>query len=151
MKHIEVPCNVGVHKTTEEEPAYESVLEVVEAYFGSASLAVKDKVHITSLPPIYLQQPGHSLTIVGLELHKDGSRNLLVLDPSFGPSTTVQELAMNKRPCVSWSDNTVQKLLMPYRRGQDQLLKYDEFETLSIIAPPGQENGSTSRCSTESV
>lgn len=136
MKYFQIPCEVGVHSTRDNEPAHENLLDLVEAYFCSKSHTSADKVHMTLLPPIYLQQPGHSLTIVGLERRKDGSRNLIVLDPSFGPSATVQELAMNKRPRSFWNEQTVERMLKPYRRGEVQLGKFDSFETLRIIAPP---------------
>ncbi|XP_057669168.1 zinc finger-containing ubiquitin peptidase 1-like [Diorhabda carinulata] len=36
-------------------------------------------------PPLYLQHQGHSRTIMGIEVHRDGSLILLVLDPSHSP------------------------------------------------------------------
>lgn len=50
------------------------------------------KVHHTQLAPIYLQAPGHSVTVVGLEISTDGTRNLLVFDPSYGPGKDVSRL-----------------------------------------------------------
>jgi len=50
------------------------------------------KVHHTQLPPIYLQAPGHSVTVVGLEISIDGTCNLLVFDPSYGPGKDVSKL-----------------------------------------------------------
>ncbi|KAF7725771.1 hypothetical protein EC973_009388 [Apophysomyces ossiformis] len=38
-------------------------------------------VHITDRPPLYLQHSGHSRTVVGIELLKDGNRNLIMFDP----------------------------------------------------------------------
>ncbi|GAB7357242.1 hypothetical protein MBLNU459_g8221t2 [Dothideomycetes sp. NU459] len=134
FRHLDVPCRIESYSTTEEAPAYESILNHIEAYFDSGYFNAGNKVCSTKLPPIYLQQPGHSLTIVGLERHKNGSRYLLVLDPSFGPSHGVQQLAMTKKLPSSWNDSTAQKLLKPYRRGRTQLSKYAEFETLEIVA-----------------
>lgn len=44
----------------------------------------KDKkkvVYITNRPPLYLQHSGHSRTVIGIELLKDGRRNLIMFDP----------------------------------------------------------------------
>ncbi|KAI9322248.1 peptidase family C78-domain-containing protein [Dichotomocladium elegans] len=38
-------------------------------------------VHITDRPPLYLQHSGHSRTVIGIELLKDGKRNLIMFDP----------------------------------------------------------------------
>ncbi|XP_066140266.1 zinc finger-containing ubiquitin peptidase 1-like isoform X1 [Euwallacea fornicatus] len=41
-------------------------------------------------PPLYLQHQGHSRTIIGIEVHRDGSLVLLVLDPSHSPQQVAQ-------------------------------------------------------------
>ncbi|XP_022917163.1 zinc finger-containing ubiquitin peptidase 1-like [Onthophagus taurus] len=41
-------------------------------------------------PPLYLQHQGHSRTIMGIEVHKDGSLVLLLLDPSHSPQQMAQ-------------------------------------------------------------
>lgn len=41
----------------------------------------KKTVHITDRPPLYLQHSGHSRTVIGIELLKDGKRNLIMFDP----------------------------------------------------------------------
>lgn len=38
-------------------------------------------VHVTNRPPVYMQNAGHSRTVVGMELHDNGTRHLVVLDP----------------------------------------------------------------------
>ncbi|KAI9303373.1 hypothetical protein BJ944DRAFT_268519 [Cunninghamella echinulata] len=38
-------------------------------------------VHITNRPPLYLQHSGHSRTVIGIELLKNGKRNLIMFDP----------------------------------------------------------------------
>ncbi|KAJ4303008.1 hypothetical protein N0V90_001899 [Kalmusia sp. IMI 367209] len=59
--------------------AHESLLAAIERYFSQAAISDGSNVYKTLLPPIYLQQPGHSLTIVGIERRRDGSLNLMVL------------------------------------------------------------------------
>ncbi|KAL1926628.1 hypothetical protein VTP01DRAFT_5523 [Rhizomucor pusillus] len=41
----------------------------------------KKVVYITNRPPLYLQHSGHSRTVIGIELLKDGRRNLIMFDP----------------------------------------------------------------------
>lgn len=83
--------------------AHESLFASVEQYFRLPSSApptlgwsdhdtrgTQHNVHKTSHPPIYLQQPGHSMTIVGFERWKDGTCSLLVLDPGYKSSAGIE-------------------------------------------------------------
>lgn len=72
-----------------------------------------------------LMPAGHSLTIVGLEIRKSGSRNLLVFDPSFKPSPGIQRLIGTQFRAVA-----PEKLLKAYRRGNSYLGKHSSFELL---------------------
>jgi len=90
--------------------AYARLLQKVEDYFktqrmkdeASSTLETATShqgiqgttVYRTQQPPIYLQAPGHSVTVVGLEILKDGARNLLVFDPSYGPGKDVSKLLL---------------------------------------------------------
>lgn len=67
------------------------------------------------------------MTIVGLELHQDGSRALLVFDPSFFPSPGIRDLVGAKR---IGSKANVDALLKLHRRGTAYLAKYKEYELL---------------------
>ena len=74
-----------------------------------------------------MQEPGHSLTIVGLERQKDGQVHLLVFDPSYRDSSTVTGfIGMEFRLKPAAADD----ILKPYRRGPRYLHKYNEFEVL---------------------
>jgi len=107
------------HAPRIQSQAYESLLQHVQDYFARDTiyspsptapasthrLANSDsKVHCTWLPPIFLQHPGHSLTIIGIETHHDRSRNLLVLDPGFKPSAAISKLlsSTSPRPSTPW-------------------------------------------------
>ncbi|KAL8764579.1 MAG: hypothetical protein Q9209_007967 [Squamulea sp. 1 TL-2023] len=79
----------------------------------------------TILPNIVLTPVGHSLTIVGLEIRKSGSRNLLVFDPSFKPSPGIQRLIGTK-----FRSPAPDVLLKAYRRGDSSLGKHSSFELL---------------------
>ncbi|KAL8952629.1 MAG: hypothetical protein Q9222_001468 [Ikaeria aurantiellina] len=106
-------------------PACRQVYRQVEEHFVKASAASADKVCRTPAPPIYLQHEGHSLTIVGLEVRKSGSRNLLVFDPSFKPSPGIQRLVGS-----TFRASAPEKLLKAYRRGDSYLGKHSSFEIL---------------------
>ena len=127
--HQNLPkCQSAVSKTKGKK-AHEELLDFVENYFARGSADEQTKLHKTHQAPIYFQQPGHSLTIVGLERFNDGSRNLLVFDPSFGPSQALKSLLV--RPSsATVPAKTADHLLKSYRRTIAQLAKYDEFEVL---------------------
>lgn len=125
---------------------HEQVYDYVEQYFIDSTIPPATKVCKTSLAPIYFQHQGtmlsrrrpvgtwsskmlmaagHSLTIVGLEVRKSGSRNLLVFDPSFKPSPGIQRLIGAKFRAAA-----PEKLLKAYRRGDRYLGKHSSFELL---------------------
>lgn len=115
---------------SEAEPsAALALLDHVEAYFMSGLEQAKHhgSSHTTQLPPMYFQRFGHSMTIVGLERRKDGSRNLLVFDPSFATSEGVQRL-LDGRSIRSAPDT----LLRAYRRSDASLSRWDEFEIVTL-------------------
>ena len=109
--------------TTAEQLLY----AFVEEYFSAGFMNREEvKVRKTLLPPLYFQHPGHSLTIIGFEKFKDGTRGLLVFDPMFNNSPGMMNLighhlAHSRRP---WD------LLHAYRRQGKYLRRYQEFEVL---------------------
>lgn len=68
---------------------------------------------------------GHSLTIIGFEKLKNGSKQLLVFDPSFHDSSSIVRLVgqtfVHPLPDLA---------LKSYRRGSRYLKAYREFELL---------------------
>lgn len=121
---------LGVHAqhfgSTPRELAYQQLLTAVEIYFAQGATVDDDgKVHKTLLPPLYMQQPGHSLTIVGFERYKDGSANLIVFDPSYKPSPAVQALIGQKHITKPRSE-----ILRAFRKGHDQLHRKEAIEIL---------------------
>lgn len=128
--HLNLPHSKHDFSNTESKKAHEKLLDFVENYFAQGIAAGKAKVHKTHQAPMYFQQPGHSMTIIGLERFKDGSRNLLVFDPSFGPSQALRGLLV--RPSsATVPAKTAEGLLKSYRRATAQLARYDEFEILT--------------------
>ncbi|KAL7954220.1 peptidase family C78 domain-containing protein [Trichoderma compactum] len=123
------PCSVQAFKaSSEDDNASRRLLGAIERYFQQGAVGSMDnKVRSTLLPPIYLQRPKHSLTIVGLEKHKGGDVQLLVFDPEFQSSSTVVRLAGK---ATLRRQSKVTKLLEPYRRSATHLERFNEFEVL---------------------
>lgn len=118
---------------------YEQLLDYVEQYFEHAPCrpqtnAIKIPIAeqpstaiLTAQPPLYLQRPHHSMTIVGIEARKNGSRNLLVFDPAYNPSKQIASGAT-----ADLGSMQAHRLLKPYRRGRRHLRHYHAFETLTL-------------------
>ena len=112
---------------TSSPPAVMGLLEHIEAYFISALETAKTHgtSHITLLPPVYFQRFGHSMTIVGLERKRDGSRNLIMFDPSFATSAPMGRLLAGRQ-----AHALPETLLKPYRRSDHGLSRWEEFEII---------------------
>ncbi|KAK0309738.1 hypothetical protein LTR01_003935 [Friedmanniomyces endolithicus] len=111
------------------ELAAVALLDHIEAYFigGLENADRRGTSHVTQLAPVYFQRLGHSMTIVGLQRNRDGSRELLVFDPSFETSVAMRTLLSGKR-----SRAQLENLLKPYRRSDQSLARWEEFE---IVVP----------------
>ncbi|KAF2774244.1 hypothetical protein EJ03DRAFT_322835 [Teratosphaeria nubilosa] len=107
--------------------AYLQVLDAVESYFSaSPTLIPEAKVHKTSRSPIFFQRPRHSMTIVGIERLRDGSRKLLVFDPAWRPPGAMRGETVVGR---GWKARLV---LREYEKGERYLTKWKGFEILSV-------------------
>ena len=105
--------------------AHESLLLAVERYFAQAAVNDGSSVHKTLLPPIYLQRPGHSVTIVGFERRSESYCNLVVLDPVYATSPAMHKLIGRKNIKSSRPE-----VMHAYRRGPAHLRKFAAFEIL---------------------
>lgn len=124
-----IRCEANAFSETKEMRAHDALLANVAEYFRRAcSLEGDEKVFKTDLPPIYLQHQGHSLTVIGFEVRKNGSANLLVFDPMFKTSPAIQRLIGT---AVKTSDPT--RLMKAYRKGAAYLQKYKDFEILKLL------------------
>ncbi|KAK3620676.1 hypothetical protein LTR56_023268 [Elasticomyces elasticus] len=128
---IGISVEASAFEDQEHELGAVALLDHVEAYFlsGTEKAESSGTSHITQLAPIYFQRLGHSMTIVGLQRNKDGSRELLLFDPSFETSGAMQTLLAGKR-----SRAQLENLLKPYRRSDQSLARWEEFE---IVVPRG--------------
>ncbi|XPS99270.1 hypothetical protein M3J09_008449 [Ascochyta lentis] len=111
--------------------AHDSLLLAVERYFAQAAVSDGSSVRKTRLPPIYLQRPGHSLTIVGFERRSDSYCNLVVLDPVYATSPAMHKLIGRKNIKSSRPE-----VMHAYRRGPAHLRKFAAFEILRLTATP---------------
>ncbi|KAI1075246.1 peptidase family C78-domain-containing protein [Whalleya microplaca] len=123
-----IPCEAQGFKRPEAGAAEALLFNAVERYFESAPFDPQEKVRCTTLPPIYFQHRGHSLTIVGLEKKRNGALELLVFDPFFHDPTSITRY-IGRRFQHRNPDNA----LKVYRRGSKYLKKYHEFEILKLI------------------
>lgn len=105
--------------------AHDLLLLAVERYFTQAAVNDGSSVHKTLLPPIYLQRPGHSITIVGFERRSDSYCNLVVLDPVYATSPAMHKL-IGRRNIKSARP----EIMHAYRRGPAHLRKFAAFEIL---------------------
>ncbi|KAI0977322.1 peptidase family C78-domain-containing protein [Xylaria arbuscula] len=148
---LKIPCEAEGFKSPKEGVAEAALFASVQKYFESASSSPSswdpgDKVRCTNLPPIYFQHRGHSLTIVGLEQRASGSLKLLVFDPMFHDSEGVVRLVgregrrdgsgakvedRHKIRSMIIHRNPESALRL-YRRGNNYLRKYREFELLRL-------------------
>ena len=123
---------------------WRELLDYVQHYF-SGEETVKDpglaktfseldveNVKMTSRPPIFLQRPRHSLTIVGIEVAPSGKRRLIVFDPGYNPpASLVRAMDREDRKVERGKE---ERVLTYCRRGERYLRRFDGFEILHVQA-----------------
>lgn len=135
---LKIPCKAErLEDIKGGAKAYTQLLDFVDQYFSNAVTnshqESQPRVRSTGLPPIYLQRPHHSMTIVGIEKRKGGFRSLLVFDPAYNPSKEVMRL-LNLDPIIRDLKLSM-SVAKPYRRGKKYLRRYHAFETLRLVVP----------------
>lgn len=129
--HLEVPCDAqGFKNKKEAGKAEASLLVNVERYFQQGIFNPEDRMRCTTLPPIYFQHAGHSMTIVGIEKQTGGRANLLVFDPMFRDAAVITQRIGRK-----FKYKHADSALNAYRRGHKYLRRYREFEVLRLRPP----------------
>ncbi|KAK0100983.1 hypothetical protein ONS95_013028 [Cadophora gregata] len=127
-----IACDAqGLKPQGKSTPAHELLFRAVENYFVNGCTDYNPKIRCTFLPPIYFQHPGHSMTIVGFERKRDGSKNLIVFDPMFHDAQNITKLIGTSFRAKNPADH-----MRAYRRGIKYLKKYNEFEILKLTPPP---------------
>ncbi|KAL3957938.1 hypothetical protein ACCO45_008516 [Purpureocillium lilacinum] len=139
FRSLQIPSPVQSFRDAEDGTAASQLLRAIEGYFEAGwTGSGESKVRRTSLPPVYLQHQGHSLTVVGIEKQKDDRVHLLVFDPSCRDSAAVKRYVGRR---VRKDMPGMKDLVEPYRRGAKYLIKRKEFEILCLVsdaptAPP---------------
>ncbi|KAK4557085.1 hypothetical protein LTR86_006066 [Recurvomyces mirabilis] len=132
--------------------AWSELLDFAETYFFSTLAAVSGekqrRVHITDRPPLFLQRPKHSITIVGIDRSTSGKRHLLVFDPAWKPPTAMQKTQLDNADLEGWRRKYV---LGMYRKGERHLRKWHEFELVSVQCPKGTASAGLDRGSSHSL
>lgn len=128
---LDIPCDAEGVKHKEPGKSEAMLMEYVENYFQSGVEDPTQQIRQTNLPPLYFQHPGHSITIVGFEKLKNGSKQLIVFDPFFHDSSYIVRLVGK-----TFTHPMPDLALKPYRRGSRYLKAYKEFELLKLLIEP---------------
>jgi zinc finger-containing ubiquitin peptidase 1 len=129
FQSLNVPCTAKVFAG---KKAWQELLDAIEEYFTpsvrSTSIA---RVHQTKLPPVFLQRPRHSITVVGIERLQNGKRRLLTFDPGYRPPAALRKASQSRYSQVSaWL------ILWRYQRDEAYLKRYQSFEILFLDTVP---------------
>ncbi|KAM3420408.1 hypothetical protein BST61_g3682 [Cercospora zeina] len=129
MLSLHIPCLGHVF---EGRDAWRDVLDFVEEYFSDATGGADSSgVCQTGLLPLFLQRPGHSMTIVGLHKARPGGRSLLVFDPAWqAPSAMRSSEDLNGQP--RWKRNWTLKM---YVKTEGYLKRFSGYEILEVRPP----------------
>lgn len=128
-----MPSSAESFVTTDKQKAHEALVSFVLAYFSEADTGATDavKCRVTGRPPIYLQRPGHSMTIVGVERRRDGTCSLVAFDP--GSKISAAFKAYHEKP-----GSAVKKIFKPaallrqFSLDASRLKRFSAFEALSL-------------------
>jgi zinc finger-containing ubiquitin peptidase 1 len=108
--------------------AWKELLDAIEEYFTlSCQSTTIARVNQTKVPPVFLQRPRHSITVVGIERLRGGKRRLLIFDPGYRPPG-----ALRKASDTGYSEVSARLILWRYRRDETYLKRYQSFEALFL-------------------
>ncbi|KAL2266529.1 hypothetical protein VTJ83DRAFT_5881 [Remersonia thermophila] len=125
---LDIPCDTGAIRNAEPSASEALLLKSVEDHFQSGVEDPTQRIRKTAVSPIYFQHRGHSLTIVGFERLKNGSKQLLVFDPSYHVSSNLVALAGK-----TFTHPHPDFALRSFRRGSKYLRRFKEFEILRVL------------------
>ena len=125
---LSLPCTGTAFKGKD---AYRELLDSIEQYFSSSKSTDSRARGImkTSRPPIFLQRPQHSVTIIGIERLKSGKRKLLVFDPAWRLFSDMNGDWTTDGAPSKWRGML---LLGLYRKSERYLKRFTAFETLTL-------------------
>lgn len=131
LTHLGVDCMVRGHYG---KRAHEELLDFVARYFSFTDNKLannRSKVHRTGKAPIYLQRPGHSFTIIGIEENTDRKRRLLAFDPAWTAPSVMRAISPLSDSLAA-SLLSRKWILQQYRKPHRYLRRFNAFETISI-------------------
>jgi hypothetical protein len=117
-KGIQVMIDWIVQYFSPPNPKQDTVTDVLR---GASPVIATDKM------PLVLQFNGHSQTIIGYEISKNGDTNLLVFDPSRPPRLSMRRAAIAGASSVVWeqsrTNQVLQSVMHPTSNGRSSKLK----------------------------
>ncbi|KAG2041522.1 peptidase family C78-domain-containing protein [Suillus americanus] len=117
-KGIQVMIDWIVQYFSPPNPKQGTVTDVLR---GASPVIATDKM------PLVLQFNGHSQTIIGYEISKNGDTNLLVFDPSRPPRLSMRRAAIAGTSSVVWeqsrTNQVLQSVMHPTSNGRSSKLK----------------------------
>ncbi|CAG9773139.1 unnamed protein product [Ceutorhynchus assimilis] len=120
MSFLRIRCQlVDFHRPTGPGGTHPELFKWVLSYFENGAGG-------EFTPPLYLQHQGHSRTIMGIEVHRDGSLVLLVLDPSHSPQQMAQ---------LGDVSNTQLRLL----RKSEAAMKARQYQIVAVVGMTDNE------------
>ncbi|KAF8558484.1 hypothetical protein OG21DRAFT_1481466 [Imleria badia] len=121
-----IPCTLADFDLRKSPKGFDTLTEWVVNYFtekhGDVNkiLRAESPVVATGKMPVIMQYDGHSVTIVGYELAKNGKYNLLVFDPSSKINGDIRRAALNVSTSVDRASSSSVSLGKSKRRDQSK-------------------------------
>lgn len=118
--------------------AHIDLVDFVEGYFsadvGKETIAAGSTVRLTSRHPIFLQRPGHSITIVGLERSVHGRRRILAFDPAWQPPSQISQSGRLSIVDTKRTGRGLRRTLLlgNYRKPSRYLRRFSSFEAVTV-------------------
>lgn len=104
-------------------------MDAIEEYFTSSEVSTSvPGVFQTKHPPIFLQRPRHSITVVGIKRLRNGKRALLTFDPAYQPPSALRKKDLG----IDLNQISARLILWRYSRDEAYLKRYRAFEALFL-------------------
>jgi len=105
-------------------------LDAIEKYFTSSEVSTPSVTGVfqTKHPPIFLQRPRHSITVVGIKRLRNGKRALLTFDPAYQPPSDLKKKGLGS----DLNQISARLILWRYSRDEAYLKRYRAFEALFL-------------------
>ncbi|XP_063903815.1 zinc finger-containing ubiquitin peptidase 1-like [Zophobas morio] len=116
LSFLRIKCQlVDFHRPTGPGGSHPELFNWVLKYF-------ENSVGGEFTPPLYLQHQGHSRTIMGIEVHRDGGLILLVLDPSHSPQQMAQ-----------FGDTNSSAVALRLLRKSEAAMKARQYQIVAVV------------------